>query len=957
MNEKEIYGRLNWSSSILIALITLTVLIFLLDIFSLTVFKIIISALLVFALVLIVTLKKTISHTIFQGKIRLKSAEYKFEKIYESTIIGILISNFDGVVIDANDTFLNMIGYSREELIKGEIRWSEITAPEFIPQSLSAIEDLKSSGQCAPFEKQYIRKDGTRVWVLIGSSALQDHNRAQAVTYIIDITNRKEAFQKTDLLQKIIDKQQEEFKSVFMNAPAFITVRRGPELRYDFVNRAVTEFSKRNDHYGKTPEEMYPGLIDPKDAKIGREVFETGKPQKGSRHKLNFTEPNGHQKEIYLDFNITPVYDQQGDIDGIAAFGFEVTDLVLANKEMEISKNRMEFIADSMPHKVWVADEKGNVNYLNKAWMSYANISLDDVNSWKWDSLIHPDERDEYNRKLLHSFTNQTEFSMETRLMDAGGEYRWHVSNAICLKDNSDEVVMWVGTNTDINDQKMEVDQLKHAEKYFKILADETPFMVWKADVDGKCVYVNKKWIEFTGISFNDSLGFGFYSAIIMDDSEERKFKWLESVKRRIIYHNKLQLIDAEGKIHWVFAQANPLYINSRFEGYVGSMVDITEQELASQAIKDLSEKKDEFLSIASHELKTPLTSIKASIQLIEKMVDDDHSAHKFALKASDHLLRLERLISDLLDVSKINAGKLVYNETEFDFMEMLADSVRSMQLTSHSHQLIIAQTEPVLFKGDRFRIEQVIFNFLSNAIKYSPDADKVIIKLEIIDDNIVVSVQDFGIGIEPENLSKTFDRYYRVDNTSMRFQGLGLGLFISNEILKRHQGSLWIESEPGVGSVFYFSLPLCIQKTECKPDTDNQTFYSDSKLDIKYIPDKQWLYAEWKGFQNFETVKKGCLVMLDLLKKNNCSKVLNDNSKVIGSWSEAADWGGEIWFPQMEEAGLRNFAWIYSGSTFSRLSANKLVKHKESEIKAEFFINKACAESWLANNSGETIN
>jgi signal transduction histidine kinase len=145
----------------------------------------------------------------------------------------------------------------------------------------------------------------------------------------------------------------------------------------------------------------------------------------------------------------------------------------------------------------------------------------------------------------------------------------------------------------------------------------------------------------------------------------------------------------------------------------------------------------------------------------------------------------------------------------EFDFREMLVTSVESMQHTCLNHQLILSEGCDIDYFGDHFRLEQVIHNFLSNAVKYSPHGKKVLVDCRIEQDNIIVSIQDFGIGIASENLDKIFERYYRVDDTAIRFEGLGIGLFISSEILRRHHGSFWIESVEGEGSTFYFSLPL----------------------------------------------------------------------------------------------------------------------------------------------------
>ncbi|WP_256014330.1 ATP-binding protein [Desertivirga xinjiangensis] len=219
-------------------------------------------------------------------------------------------------------------------------------------------------------------------------------------------------------------------------------------------------------------------------------------------------------------------------------------------------------------------------------------------------------------------------------------------------------------------------------------------------------------------------------------------------------------------------------------------------------------QKKDEFISMASHELKTPLTSIKAYNQLLEKKMQEHPEAITFLRKASVHILQLERLISDLLDVSKINAGKLTYNIGRFNLGELLEESVESVQHLSCTHKITIEETVDTLLTGDRLRIEQVLTNMLTNAIKYSPNANRVIVKAREEQDHVVVSVQDFGIGIARQDLKKIFGRFYRIGSSSMKYSGLGLGLFIASEILKKHQGVFWIESEVDKGSTFYFKLP-----------------------------------------------------------------------------------------------------------------------------------------------------
>lgn len=366
------------------------------------------------------------------------------------------------------------------------------------------------------------------------------------------------------------------------------------------------------------------------------------------------------------------------------------------------------------------------------------------------------------------------------------------------------------------------------------------------------------------------------------------------------------------------------------------------------EEVKVLNTKKDEFLSIASHELKTPLTSIKAFNQLMQR-INDPQKLAGFVEKSAEHIQRLEKLVNDLLDVTKINAGKLQYNMQPFSFRQMLLDSIESLQHTTASHKIIFEEAADITFTGDRLRLEQVMNNFLTNAVKYSPGGEKVLVTLKIEGGNIVVSVQDFGIGISQDHLDRLFERFYRVDNTAMRFEGLGLGLFISSEILKRHQGDFWIESEPGKGSTFYFRLPIVEQSSD-KTVLETDTRYQDAAITILYQQTEKCLYVNWTGFQDIPSVKAGCMKMLQMLQKNGCDKILNDNTHVQGTWSEAAEWVGQEWFPMMEKAGLHYFAWILAPSTFSQMAAKKTIDVKEGNVITQFFTTFAAAKEWLGS-------
>ena len=235
---------------------------------------------------------------------------------------------------------------------------------------------------------------------------------------------------------------------------------------------------------------------------------------------------------------------------------------------------------------------------------------------------------------------------------------------------------------------------------------------------------------------------------------------------------------------------------------------DISEQVRSREEIKMLNARKDEFIGIAGHELRTPITTIKGYLQLLEEQAVTD-VGRDFLGKALRQVNKLNRLIGDLLDVSKIQAGKLQYNMIPCRLLPLVREGIETVRqiYTDHSIDIILPGEDPVII-ADGAKIEQVLINLLNNAVRYSPDADKIVVEVKTSEDHAIVSVQDFGIGIPPQHLEDIFNRYFRA-NPDTSSGGLGLGLYISKEIILRHAGDIWVESKEGEGSVFYFSLPL----------------------------------------------------------------------------------------------------------------------------------------------------
>jgi two-component system CheB/CheR fusion protein len=357
---------------------------------------------------------------------------------------------------------------------------------------------------------------------------------------------------------------------------------------------------------------------------------------------------------------------------------------------------------------------------------------------------------------------------------------------------------------------------LNNSEEYLRISLETAELGTWNYSITTNTITCSDRAKEIIGLPVDDDPDLEKLQKCIHSEDLAKLAKVIDA-----IYNcDTVDVNDVElrmmrmdnSRMIWVKLKWK-IYMNEDNCPYrlTGTIMDISQSTEAKEVLRNMLFRKDEFIGIASHELKTPLTSIKGYVQLIKDSVTHQQTQQLpvYVEKAEQNIQKLTHLINDLLDVSKIQEGKLTYNFAEFDVEVMLKESIENVQHTTRSHKIVLKNTVASHYFGDKLRIEQVLNNFLTNAIKYSPNADTVIVNAEKIKNYIVISVKDFGIGIEPENMSKLFDRFYRIDNTSSKFGGLGLGLYISAEIIKRHKGTFWIDSEVGKGSTFYFLLPL----------------------------------------------------------------------------------------------------------------------------------------------------
>lgn len=343
-------------------------------------------------------------------------------------------------------------------------------------------------------------------------------------------------------------------------------------------------------------------------------------------------------------------------------------------------------------------------------------------------------------------------------------------------------------------------------EEQFKLMANSAPMLLWVSGVDSKCSFFNKAWLNFTGRKLEEESGDGWTAGVHPDDLGNCKKIYDAAFKKQKKFKMEYRLRRKDGQYRWMQDSGIPHFSKEKeFLGFIGTCVDIHE-------LKEIEHTKDQFIVAASHELKTPLTTLNIYLQLLAEYFKSpsQDNYHTYVSGAMDQVKKINDLINQLLDLSRIQSGHLDFECSVFSFEDLVLKIIKKMQAITPSHKIILKGKINSCIKGDAERISQSLENLLANASKYSNGKNKIVVELSEDDDYVKVAVTDFGIGIEKQHLSKIFERFYRIpgkiDNT---FPGLGIGLYLSQQIIKKHGGEITVESILNKETTFVIQIPI----------------------------------------------------------------------------------------------------------------------------------------------------
>jgi PAS domain S-box-containing protein len=366
--------------------------------------------------------------------------------------------------------------------------------------------------------------------------------------------------------------------------------------------------------------------------------------------------------------------------------------------------------------------------------------------------------------------------------------------------------------------ERAERNHIEESEQRFRQLADNAPVMIWTSGINKLCTYFNAPWLAFTGRTMEQELGNGWAEDVYPADMQRCLDIYSSSFDARKPFSMEYRLRRFDGQYRWILDNGIPFYApDGAFTGYIGSCIDITERKAAER-------RKQEFLRMVSHELRTPLTLILGLIELA--MLHIKRRPPSLEPEAGRLLEQIEqklilacrqvdvetRLVGDLLEVSQLEMHQFTLSLRQENLVTILQKTIADQQAVhTRDIELLLPPVEEVPVIVDAGRIGQVLTNYLTNAFKFAPTDQMIVVRLEVEADSVRVAVRDHGPGLMPEQQQRVWEQFYQVVSPVGRGsdRGLGLGLAIAKAIIEQHDGRVGVESTPGQGATFWFTLPL----------------------------------------------------------------------------------------------------------------------------------------------------
>ncbi|WP_165825334.1 PAS domain-containing sensor histidine kinase [Pedobacter yonginense] len=599
------------------------------------------------------------------------------------------------------------------------------------------------------------------------------------------------------------------YKTIIELSPFPIYLCMGEELIVTVANSATLKaWGKTQEAIGKPFEQAVPELENQPFKKLLLGVLHNGKAVSYSNYRADII-VDGILQSFYFTFSYQPFKNTAGKTEGVFCIANDVTELVLAKQNLNASEESSRLAIEAAMLGTFDQNLITGEIIWDRRCRTLFDVSLDSPVSYEGTFLpaIHPMDRERVNNHILNytlvKSLSDGNYDIEYRVIGAGnGATKWVRSSGKVFFNEEDVPLRFIGTVFDITSIKFADER----EAMLSAIIESSYDAIISKDLDGNIKSWNSSAERIFGYSADEMIGKSIYT-IIPNELREEENQILARLKRgeSVKSFETRRLSETKKEID-ISLTISPVKDKSgKIVGISKIARDITEKKLAEK-------QKNDFITIASHELKTPLTTIKSYVQLIlnQARKDGDDFKTNALSRVERQVNRMTILIENFLNNAQLIEGRFEIKVERFDIHLLLQESAQHARMVAPSHQITVAAHIPVYVMADRKKIAQVMENLLSNAIKYSPIGSEITINCEIKKESATISVLDRGFGIDRRDHTRLFERFYRVrSEKSKNSSGFGIGLFLVSEILKFHDSKIEMNSEENKGSVFYFDLPI----------------------------------------------------------------------------------------------------------------------------------------------------
>jgi two-component system sensor histidine kinase VicK len=645
--------------------------------------------------------------------------------------------------------------------------------------------------------------------------------------------------------------QKQRLETIIAEIPAGLAILQGEQMVLEMANdHMLSLWNKDYTSIGKPLLAFLPELNEQAFPDLLRQVYLTGIPYatQDAPVKLN---KDGEEELLYMDFSYTPLKDPAQNTHSILVLAVNVTertqsaqreqvlseelsatneelsaaneeltdtvgklDLVLGQlkgnlRQLAISEGRFQnLVRDASVGIIVLTGENMDVMIVNNAYAKLIGRSVKELHHQRLFNIIP--EAESYFRKIIDQvkLSGEPIFLYDTPyFVFTQGEKIEGYLNLVYqpFTDTDGKIIGTMVICHDVTDYVDARRKLEQAEEMSRLSSEAANLGNYLLDSQTQVLVLSLKTKELLGYDPDQDIP---YETLIRQITSDHRQKVLEAIEATLTnkepYNIEYTILKNNDRtLRWIKALGG-MYPDARgnVTQFYGVLMDITEQKQDEQ-------RKNDFIAMVSHELKTPLTSLNGYLQILQSKAKKATDAFNLVAldKSAKQVKRMTTLINGFLDVSRLESGNIYIDKQIFDMAELMGEIKLEITDTVFSHNIVFAPVKRTIVFADRDKIGQVINNYISNAIKYSPSKSTINVACVTVSGLVHVSVKDQGFGIAPEDLDKLFERFYRVKNTHTT-PGFGIGLYLCEEIIQRHQGKNWVESQVGKGSTFHFTLP-----------------------------------------------------------------------------------------------------------------------------------------------------